>query len=241
MRSPRPLHEIATRTQRKKGRHRMSSGVLSRGITKRSVKYLGAAIVLGAILFPIVSPAQEQATPPTGNQVMGQVDFAGKTKAEKTAGVWIDGQYVGYIKELKGDKKVLLLPGEHTIAVRQTGYLELVQKVVTEPGKEMLVTVNLERDPKAQFSAAPGLIKLKVLPERAAVFVDGAFAGTVNQFSGVGREMEIAPGDHHIKIDLAGYKPFETDVTIATKQKVTIKTELQPGSILQADPAIKNN
>lgn len=219
----------------------MSSGLSLHRIAKWPAKVLGGAIVFGALFFPIVSPAQDQQIPPTGNQVMGQVDFAGKTKAEKTAGVWVDGEYVGYVKELKGDKKVLLLPGEHTIAVRQTGYLELVQKIVTEPGKEMLITINLERDPKAQFSAAPGLIKLKVTPERAAVFVDGAFAGTVNQFNGVGREMEIAPGEHHIKIDLAGYKPFETDVTVATKQKVMIKTDLQPGSILQADPAIKNN
>ena len=42
---------------------------------------------------------------------MGQVEFEGKTKPEKTAGVWVDGQYVGYVNELKGDKKVLLLPG----------------------------------------------------------------------------------------------------------------------------------
>jgi hypothetical protein len=28
---------------------------------------------------------------------------------------------VGYLKELKGDKKVLLLPGEHVISVRQNG------------------------------------------------------------------------------------------------------------------------
>jgi hypothetical protein len=219
----------------------MSSGVLFRGIAKRPVRLLGGATLFVALLFPMVASAQDQATPPTGNQVMGQVDFAGKTKAEKTAGVWVDGQYVGYVKELKGDKKVLLLPGEHTISVRQTGYLEVVQKIVTEPGKEMLITFTLERDPAAQFSAAPGQIKLKVTPERAAVFVDGKFAGTVNQFSGVGREMLIAPGEHHIKIDLAGYKPFETDVTLATKQKVTIKTDLLPGSILQADPAIKHN
>ena len=36
--------------------------------------------------------------------------------------MWVDGNYVGYLKELKGDKKILLLPGEHEIAVRQSGY-----------------------------------------------------------------------------------------------------------------------
>src|SRR5437763_16502394 len=52
------------------------------------------------------------------NGVLGEVRFVGPSKVEKTSGVWIDGQYVGYLKELKGDKKVLLLPGDHDISVR---------------------------------------------------------------------------------------------------------------------------
>jgi hypothetical protein len=53
--------------------------------------------------------------------------------------------------------------------------------------------------------------------------------------------MLVAPGNHHIKIDLAGYRPFETDVTLLARQKITIKADLVEGSILQADPAIKKN
>ena len=41
------------------------------------------------------------------------MQFVSKANVEKTSGVWIDGQYVGYAGELKDDKKVLLLPGEH--------------------------------------------------------------------------------------------------------------------------------
>ena len=64
---------------------------------------------------------------------------------------------------------------------------------------------------------------MEVTPDRAAVFVDGHFAGTVNQFRGAGRGMLVAPGNHHIKIDLVGYQPFETDVTLLAKQKITVK------------------
>jgi len=53
-----------------------------------------------------------------GNEVMGELLFEGKSKVERTSGVWVDGGYVGYLKELKGSKKVLLLPGEHVITVR---------------------------------------------------------------------------------------------------------------------------
>jgi hypothetical protein len=219
----------------------MSSRIRPRGAIRVCVVFLTLApLFMIPLLFPPTSSAQDQQTP-TGNQVMGQVEFVGKTKAEKTAGVWVDGQYVGFVNELKGDKKVLLLPGEHTISARQTGYLELTQKIVAEPGKKTILTITLEKDPKAQFSASNAQIKLKVTPERAAVFVDGQFAGTANQFQGVGRAMLLAPGKHHIKIGLVGYQPFETDVTLSPNQKFTIKTELVEGSTLQADPSIKNN
>jgi hypothetical protein len=55
------------------------------------------------------------------NQVLGEVELVGASKVEQTSGVWVDGQYVGYLKELKGAKKILLLPGEHEISVRQDG------------------------------------------------------------------------------------------------------------------------
>ena len=45
------------------------------------------------------------------NSVLAEVRFVAHNRAEKTAGVWVDGQYVGYTKELNGDKKMLLLPG----------------------------------------------------------------------------------------------------------------------------------
>ncbi|MGB8522000.1 MAG: hypothetical protein WCD43_03450 [Candidatus Acidiferrales bacterium] len=175
------------------------------------------------------------------NSIQGELQFVGSTKAEKTAGVWIDGQYVGYVSELKDEKKVMLLPGQHEISFRQTGYLDSTQTFVVEPGKKLIIPVKLDKDPKAQFSAVTSEVKLKVTPERAAVFVDGNFAGYAQQFSGMGRGMLVSPGPHHIKIALAGFQEFDTDVNLLPKQKVTIKTDLLAGSITQAPPAIKQN
>lgn len=175
------------------------------------------------------------------NSVQGEIQFVGSTKAEKTAGVWIDGQYVGYVSELKEQKKVMLLPGTHEISFRQTGYLDMTQPYIVEPGKKLIITVKLDKDPKAQFSMVTSEVKLKVTPERAAVFVDGNFAGYAQQFNGMGRGMLVSPGPHHIKIALAGFQQFDTDVNLLPKQKVTIKTDLVAGSITQAPPAIKQN
>jgi PEGA domain len=70
-----------------------------------------------------------------------------KAKAERSAGVWIDGQYVGYVDELKDENKVLLLPGTHEISIRLAGYQDQTLKVTVEPRKLLAVKVNLERDP----------------------------------------------------------------------------------------------
>jgi hypothetical protein len=200
-----------------------------------------ALALLAAFSCPSLSQAQNQNQNPVANSVMGQVDFKGVMKSDKESGVWIDNQYVGYVKELKGTKKVMLLPGEHEISVRQAGFLNENQKVVIEPGKVTEITVRLEKDPDAVYSKVTAQVKIDVTPDRAAVFLDGAFAGSVSDFKGVGRAMLIAPGKHKIKIDLAGYRPFETEINLLPNQKMTVKTDLVQGSILQADPAIKPN
>jgi len=200
-----------------------------------------AAVLLAVSLFAAPGSAQNQNQNPVANRVTGQVDFKGVMKSDRESGVWVDNQYVGFVKELKGDKKVLLLPGEHQISIRQAGYLNEDQKIVIEPGKTVLITVRLEKDPNAVYSKVTAQVKIDVTPDRAAVFLDGAFAGSVSDFKGVGKAMLIAPGKHKIKIDLAGYRPFETDIDLLPNQKMTVKTDLVEGSILQADPSIKPN
>ncbi len=188
-------------------------------------------LALSCLILPFTAHAQ--------SQVLGEVKLVGKTKADKTSGVWVDGQYIGYVMELKDDKKLLLMPGEHEIAVRQAGYTDFTKKVVVEPHKKTEVQVVMLKDPRTRLPTVTSLIKLKVTPERAAVFVDDAFAGTVTEFSGVGHGMLVSPGKHRIKIALAGYQAFETEVNLLARQKMTIKTDLLQGSISQAGTSIK--
>jgi hypothetical protein len=200
-------------------------------------KLLGTKTLLAVLIALLLcSPIVAQ------NQVLGEVAIQGKTKVDRTSGVWVDGQYVGYVEELIGDKKLLLLPGEHEIDVRQAGYIEQGQKITVEPGKKTTINIRMQIDPKAQFpSGAASQVKLEVTPDRAAVFVDDGYVGTPKEFSGVGRAMVIAPGKHRVKIALPGYQDFTTEINLRPKQKITIKTDLIPGSITQAGSAIKSN
>jgi PEGA domain len=168
-----------------------------------------------------------------GNEVLGEIQFVGAGKIEKGSGVWIDGQYVGFLKELKGSKKVLLLPGEYEITVRQAGYRDFSKKVLLEPGQKHMVSVAMEKDETATYPETTAEIKLSVSPNRAAVFVDDRLVGHVDEFDGPGQALLLAPGKHRLKITLPGYQPFETEVNLLANQKFQLKTDLFKGSILQ--------
>ena len=77
------------------------------------------------------------------NEILGEVRFQPENGAAKSAGVWVDGKYVGYISELKGSKKLLLLPGPHEISVRQAGYRSVDQKIAVEPNAVQTLRVSL--------------------------------------------------------------------------------------------------
>jgi hypothetical protein len=179
------------------------------------------------------------AAPTSSSKVMGEIKFEGATKVEKESGVWIDGNYVGYLKELKGDKKVLLLPGDHQIAVRQSGYDDFEQKLVVEPGQVQVVSVRMHLNPHATSPEVTSTLKLDVQPGRAAVFLDGNFVGHASEFGGAVHSMLISPGKHRIKVELPGYRTFETEVNLLAGQKSEVKSELVKGSIEQAGPEIK--
>ena len=174
-----------------------------------------------------------------GNDVLGQVDLVGATKVERTSGVWIDGQYVGYLNELKGSKKLLLLPGEHEITIRQGGYMDFVQKVMVRAGETQTIDVKMEKDTRVQLPSVTAEIKLEVNPNRAAVLVDGVFVGHVAEFGGIGKALLVAPGKRKIRITLPGYQDFETDIDLVANQKSTVKTDLVKGGPAEGTPLPK--
>jgi hypothetical protein len=163
------------------------------------------------------------------SEILGEVRFLPQNGAAKTAGVWVDGKYVGYLNELKGSKKLLLLPGEHEISVRAAGYRSVEEKIQIEPNAVHTVRVSMAKDPRAQYPTVSAEVKLSIDPDRAAVFVDDQYAGHAREFGGAGRAMLLSPGKHHIKITLPGYQSFETEIEVRANQKYDIKTQLPKG------------
>jgi hypothetical protein len=175
------------------------------------------------------------------NSVLAEVRFVAHNHAEKTAGVWVDGQYVGYVKELNGDKKMLLLPGKHAIVVRQPWYKDYVEEAVLEPGALHTINISLSKEARKPPQEGTGELKISATPDRAAVFVDQQFAGHADEFDGHGKAMLLTPGQHRVRIALPGYLPFETTVDLRPNQKLKIQTELVKGSITEAGALVSKN
>jgi PEGA domain-containing protein len=188
-------------------------------------------VAIGCLLLLLAQTSFAQS-----NQILGEIELVGPSKVEKTSGVWVDGQYLGYLKELKGSKKILLLPGEHEIVVRQDGYQDFTDKITVRPGEKQTISVRMEKDPRFKMPSVFSEIKLSVTPDRAAVFVDGLFVGHVGEFGGVAKSLLVAPGHRKITISLPGYQTFNTEVDLAPNQKFQIKTDLIKEGSIQPQP-----
>ena len=203
-------------------------------IVKLEHRWIGVLglLVTYLIVNPMVAPLLAQ------NAIMGQLEFQGASKVERASGVWIDGQYVGYLGELKGSKKILLLPGDHDLAVRQAGYMDFTEKLTVEPKELLPVPVKMQKASDQTYPKVTAQLKMDIQPDRAAVFVDDRFLGHAGELGGAFHSMLLSPGTHRIKVELPGYQSFETDVTLVAGQKSEVKTSLAKGSIHQADALI---
>jgi len=197
-------------------------------------KWFGVLAVLACVF--VIDPACTNLFAQT--PILGAVEFKGSSKVEKTSGVWVDGQYVGYLDELKDRKKLLLLPGDHQLSVRQAGYQDFSQKIVVEPRLILTVPVKMQKASGDSWPTVTAELKVDVKPSRAAVFVDDRYLGHAGELGGAFHSMLLSPGSHRIKVELPGYRTFESDVNMVAGQKSTVKTELAKGSIEQADTLI---
>jgi len=66
-----------------------------------------------------------------------------------------------------------------------------------------------------EASTPCGGLSFDIAPESAQVYVDGVFAGSVDDFTATSAPLLLAPGAHYVEIRLAGYRTASVDVTIA--------------------------
>jgi len=184
-----------------------------------------AALVLGAMSAAFAA-----------NPMLAEVEINAAGRAERNAGVWVDGQYVGHVRQLRGKSRLALLPGRHELLFKLVGYEDVRREVTLEPGERYAFRLSMQERAALEFPAKEqtASIVLDVAPKDAAVFVNDRYAGHVNRFNG-GRGMRLRAGTYRLKITLPGYKPFETEVKLEPNQRYEIRTALAKGTIAEQD------
>jgi hypothetical protein len=166
------------------------------------------------------------------NPLQGEVELKPAGKVERNAGLWLDGQYVGFVKDLEGRGKLVLLPGEHRLVFKLVGYRDLTSTIQIEPGSRNRYRVAMLPSAAATYpdESTTAQLRISVKPEKAAIFVDDSYVGHIDQFDGR-RGMRLSAGTYRLTIALPGYEAFNTELTVRAGQSYEIKTDLKKGRL----------
>jgi len=63
--------------------------------------------------------------------------------------------------------------------------------------------------PPYRYASPESSLRLNLTPKEASVYVDGYFAGRVEEFDGRFQRLRVLPGEHEIVIFLEGYRPLK--------------------------------
>lgn len=73
-----------------------------------------------------------------------------------------------------------------------------------------------------------GGVRLRIRPRDAQVFVDGYYAGLVDDFDGSFQQLRLEPGGHKIEIRMPGFEDLELDVHVQPGRTITLQEDLRP-------------
>jgi hypothetical protein len=76
--------------------------------------------------------------------------------------------------------------------------------------------------------AAESNVRLDIKPKQAAVYVDGYFAGQVDDFDGVFQRLHVMPGQHELIVYLAGYHSLHEQLYLSPNATRKISAKMEP-------------
>ena len=85
-------------------------------------------------------------------------------------------------------------------------------------------------DTYGSYGYPVGELRLRVHPRDAQVFIDGYYAGRVDDFDGVFQSLRLEEGEYQVEIVLPGYEPLAFNVRIFPGEKTTYEGDLIPGA-----------
>jgi hypothetical protein len=74
------------------------------------------------------------------------------------------------------------------------------------------------------------------MPREAEVYVDGFFAGMVDNFDGTFQRLRVAPGDHELQLFMPGHRSFSQKVYLQPGGSFNVRHAMEPLGAGEAEP-----
>ena len=71
-------------------------------------------------------------------------------------------------------------------------------------------------------------MRLRVSPRDTEVFIDGYYAGTVDDFDGVFQRLRLEPGDHDLVLYLEGHRSYEQKLYLQPGRTFSVRHAMEP-------------
>jgi hypothetical protein len=86
-------------------------------------------------------------------------------------------------------------------------------------------------------------LRLQVSPREAEVFIDGYYAGAVDDFDGTFQRLHVEPGDHELEVFMPGHRSYQQKVYLQPGKTFNVRHEMEqlgPGEAEPARPVVKS-
>ena len=141
-----------------------------------------------------------------------------------TAGVFVDGTYVGPAHDLGWPLWYALTPGEHEVSLRHPRLPQFSTKVTIEAGE----STTLKHTMQGEIPVQPPYGVLRVQggsSKYCGVFLNGKFMGHVDEFNSSSQGLKISPGQYALKVvsALGAKTEHEEKITIEADQTTHVR------------------
>ena len=79
-------------------------------------------------------------------------------------------------------------------------------------------------------------LRLQVNPRDAEVFVDGYYAGTVDDFDGTFQRLHVGPGEHDLELFMPGHRSYQQKVYLQPGKTFSVRHEMESLAAGDAEP-----
>ena len=113
-------------------------------------------------------------------------------------------------------------------SIRSLSLVVAVLALVVAPLSQSSVEAQGRPAVRRAYYSDTASMRLQVTPRETEVYVDGYYAGTVDDFDGMFQRLEVEPGEHELTLYLQGYRAITQKIFLQDRGTFRIRQAMTP-------------